>query len=347
MHVERFPALASLHTFGLAARARFLCRFDDATSLMTWLKNNRNVPRLVLGGGSNLLFIDDYDGVIIKPENRGIDVSVNTQHVELTVAAGENWHQLVSQTTANGWGGLENLALIPGLAGAAPVQNIGAYGTEFANVCTSVDALNTQTGVIQRFTVDDCAFGYRDSFFKHQPAGLWVVNRISLMLPSHWQPTLRYQGLRERLGKQPTPQEVMQAVVEIRKQKLPDPEVMGNAGSFFKNPVVSAAQAEQLLQQYPDLVHYQQMDGGVKLAAGWLIDRLGLKGFAVGGAAVHTQQALVLVNKGHAKARDLVTLAWEVKTRVSDAFGVILEPEVRLIGNSCELTLDEAYGVYH
>lgn len=348
MQIERNPPLAPLHTFGLVATADTLCRFSDVDTAAAWLRTQPTGPRLVLGQGSNTLFVEPYAGLVIKPELTGISAEVTTTGVKLTVAAGENWHQLVRYTVAKGWGGLENLALIPGTVGAAPVQNIGAYGREFADFCTAVEALDISSGARRWFTAEQCQFAYRQSFFKSEPAGRWLIIRVQLWLPQPWTPKLSYQGLQAQLGSQPpTPQTVMDAVVHVRQQKLPDPAVLGNAGSFFKNPEVSAEQAAALLQQYPAMVSYAQPNGQVKLAAGWLIEQLGLKSVQVGQAGVHDEQALVLVNHGGATSKELVTLAWQLRRLVSEAYGVVLEPEVRLIGRSSELTLDEAYGIFH
>jgi UDP-N-acetylmuramate dehydrogenase len=324
--------LASLNTFGIAARARAYLRVTDASELADALADPdlRALPRLVLGGGSNLLFTRDFDGLVLHMALAGREVlGQQGDAVLVRAAAGENWHEFVQYTLEQGLGGLENLSLIPGTVGAAPIQNIGAYGAEIKDVFHSLTVFDTATGEQRVLSGADCRFGYRDSIFKHpEGAGLIVLN-VTFALPARWQPNLRYAELANELAgiETPTARQVSDAVIAIRRRKLPDPAVIGNAGSFFKNPVVTGAQCEQLLQAYPNLVHHRQPDGSEKLAAGWLIDQCGWKGKTMGAAGVYPKQALVLVNNGGATGGDVVALARAIQRDVLERYGVELEPE--------------------
>lgn len=236
--------------------------------------------------------------------------------------------------------GLENLALIPGTVGAAPIQNIGAYGVEFCDVCDWVEYLDVESGDLLRLTVDECEFSYRESIFKGSLRDKAVITAVGLRLPKAWQPKLAYGPLQSFNAETVTPREIFDRVCEVRSEKLPNPEVLGNAGSFFKNPIVSASVYIELAQRFPSIVGYAQPDGDVKLAAGWLIEHAGLKGFALGNAGVHAKQALVLVNLGHATGQDICRLALHVIARVNEVFGVKLEAEPRIMGLTGETSLD-------
>ncbi len=246
-------------------------------------------------------------------------------------AAGESWHQLVLWTLARGLGGLENLSLIPGSVGAAPIQNIGAYGAELKDCFHGASVLDLESGDVATLDKAACAFAYRDSIFKHALAGRAVILDVTLALPKRWQPNLRYAELSQEVAArglaQPTAQEISDAVIAIRTRKLPDPAVIGNAGSFFKNPVVPAQQRDALLERFPHLVSHAQADGSYKLAAGWLIDQCGWKGKSLGAAGVYEKQALVLVNRGGASGRDVLALARKIQDDVAARFGVRIEPE--------------------
>lgn len=298
------------------------------------------IPMLILGGGSNLLLLEDYQGAVIQIATKGIDVCEDQEHFHLKVAAGENWHDLVCETLKLGMPGLENMALIPGTVGAAPIQNIGAYGIELCQLCDWVEYLDLQTGALTRLEAADCDFGYRESIFKNRLKGKAVITSVGLKLPKAWQPKLSYgplQSLAEET--EVTATMIFERVCQVRQEKLPDPVVLGNAGSFFKNPVVAAADYLKLAERFPDLVGYAQQDGTVKLAAGWLIDKVGLKGFQMGAAAVHDKQALVLVNKGGAKGKDVANLAREIIRQVQARFGVELQPEPRIFAATGERSL--------
>jgi len=327
-------SLRGLNSFGVDARARWFCRVRSADDLAALAADPRlaGLPRLVLGGGSNLLLTHDFEGLVLKVEVPGLrEVGEADDARHLEVGAGENWHGTVERLLAMGRPGLENLALIPGSCGAAPVQNIGAYGLELAQRFDSLAAWDWASHRVVRMTAAECAFGYRDSLFKHALAGRRLILSVTLALPKRWQPVEGYadlgRELKERGITRPDARAIFDAVVAIRRRKLPDSAVIGNAGSFFKNPIVSTAEHQELLARYPSLVGYPQPGGGVKLAAGWLIEAVGLKGATRGRAGVYENQALVLVNRGGATGAEILAMAREVQDKVAEAFGVWLEPE--------------------
>jgi UDP-N-acetylmuramate dehydrogenase len=330
---ERFP-LRDCNTFGVEARARWFCRANAAEELAALAAEPKlaGLPRLVLGGGSNLLLTGDFDGLVIKvevPGLRELGEAGGAWHVE--VGAGENWHATVERLLAMHRPGLENLALIPGNCGAAPIQNIGAYGLELAERLDSLTAWDVDSQRLVQMTAAECDFGYRDSVFKHALAGRRVILSLRLALPKQWQPVAAYadvaQELKARHVADPQPRDLFDAVVAIRRRKLPDPAVIGNAGSFFKNPIVSREQHRALIAHHPSLVGYPLPGGRVKLAAAWLIDAAGLKGVTRGRAGVYEKQALVLVNRGGATGAEILALAREVQDKVAEKFGIRLEPE--------------------
>lgn len=338
MHLHN-QSLNQLNSFALPAKAAQMYHLHSIEQLQLF---SQSMPEnfYILGGGSNTLFIEDFEGCVICPDFKGIEVTETDSEFCIHIASGENWHHLVQYCLKNNMPGLENLALIPGNCGAAPIQNIGAYGLEFAEVCDYVDWFEFSTGTLQRLSKQQCRFAYRDSIFKHEKKNLGVICAIGLTLTKTWQPKLRYQGL-NRLGTTPTPQQVFDTVIAIRESKLPDPKILPNAGSFFKNPVVSYDCYTRLIAQYPALPAYPQPDSTFKLAAGWLIEQCDLKGVAVGGACVHQLQALVLVNTGHASGSDVVTLAKHVQINVLQKFAVKLEPEVRFITAKGERKIED------
>ncbi|OHX14403.1 UDP-N-acetylmuramate dehydrogenase [Chromobacterium sphagni] len=327
--------LRPLNTFGMAARAAHFCRLDNLADLPDLLTHPLYLqgPVLWLGGGSNLLLTRDYPGLVAKVGLAGIRLlEEDGDDVVVEAAAGENWHDFVLHALEQGWYGLENLSLIPGTVGACPVQNIGAYGVEVKDhlqevVCARLD----HGGEALVLSNADCRFGYRDSVFKHEAAGKLLVTAVRFRLSRRASLRTGYGDIQQQLERQgvsePTPQDVSRAVIAIRRSKLPDPAALGNAGSFFKNPVVSRARAEALLAAHPKLPHYPTADGQVKLAAGWLIDQCGLKGYRNGDAGVHQKQALVLVNYGQARGEEIHALARQVQDAVAQRFGVRLEPE--------------------
>lgn len=326
-------SLTEFTTFGINVQAKNIITATSPDALAEAWRGavERQEPVLILGDGSNVLFLEDFIGTILLNRIKGISVAEDGHSWRLHVGAGENWHELVSYSLEQGMSGLENLALIPGCAGSAPIQNIGAYGIEFQKVCEYVDVLNLRTNESFRLTADECQFGYRESVFKHSYRDGYAIVAVGLRLEKQWHPVLNYGDLAKLSPETVTPKQVFDSVCHMRMTKLPDPKKTGNAGSFFKNPVVSAAVAAQIKSEFPEAPMYPQASGEMKLAAGWLIDRCELKGFQVGGAAVHQHQALVLINLDGATSRDVVELARAVRNRVAQKFGVWLEPEVRFI----------------
>jgi len=330
-------SLASRNTLRVAARATLLAEVRDAAKLPELLDFPvvRNSRLLVLGEGSNLLFADDFDGTVLAMQTSGVHVEQDGDVARVAVAAGERWDDFVRWTLGQGYAGLENLILIPGTVGAAPIQNIGAYGTEVAEFIESVEAWDTRERRVAILDRAACAFGYRDSVFKQQP-GRYIVTAVRFALPRSHELKLDYAGIREELARmgvdKPAPFHVAEAVVHLRTRKLPDPAVIGNAGSFFKNPLVDAATGEALKRTHPELVAWPGADGRWKLSAAWLIEAAGFKGLREGDAGISNRHALVLVNHGQASGPQLWTLAQRVIAGVQEKFGVRLEPEPVVIG---------------
>ncbi len=325
-------SLKSCNTFGIDARARRYLRIDSVAELAAALAEPSlaAMPRLVLGGGSNIVLTGDFDGVVLHMAMAGREVlGQHGAHTLVRAAAGENWHGFVQWTLAQGLGGLENMSLIPGTVGAAPIQNIGAYGVELKDVFHSLTVYDIASGQLRSMDAAACRFAYRDSVFKHlDGAGLVIVD-VTFALPTAWQPNLRYAELAQAVADMESPSAlaISETVVAIRRRKLPDPAVIGNAGSFFKNPVVSGQRCAELLAAFPALVHHAQPDGSEKLAAGWLIDQCGWKGKTLGAAGVYPKQALVLVNNGGATGAEVLALANAIEADVLQRYGVRLEPE--------------------
>lgn len=353
MLVEKNVPLQPYNTFGIVARAQALLRVGAEADLLALAADTRwqAEPKFVLGGGSNVVLTGDVRALVLKMEIKGMRVLEETERAWIVEAgAGELWHDLVGWTLDQGLPGLENLALIPGTVGAAPVQNIGAYGVELQDRFESLDAFDLLTGRFFVLDAAQCAFGYRDSVFKHAAAdgadlspmprgfglaGRAVITRVRLRLPKAWQPELGYLDLERRRQQEgvdrPQARQIFDWVCDIRRAKLPDPSVIGNAGSFFKNPSVSPEQCSDIIAREPRIVHYPMPDGSVKLAAGWLIDACGWKGKSVGKAGVYEKQALVLVNRGQGSdsvtGGEVMTLARAIQTSVYERFGIRLEPE--------------------
>ena len=327
--------LAPHTTFGLHARAAHYIELTDSGDLPEICRLPEFDAATVcwLGGGSNILFMQDFPSLVVRMATRGIrELERTPDSVLLEAQAGENWHGFVQSSLHMGLGGLENLSLIPGTVGASPVQNIGAYGVEVKDRIHSVRCFDVQAQEWRELSNAECRFAYRDSIFKHEGRQRYVITSVVFRLDTQFVPNVKYGDLAQVLaeqcgGRAPTAQDVAQAVCAIRRSKLPDPAVLGNVGSFYKNPLVDAAHAQTLLAQYPQMPHYPQPDGRVKLAAGWLIDQCGLKGKTIGGAAVHDKQALVLVNKNHATAADVRALSDEICRIVAQRFAVNLQPE--------------------
>lgn len=337
-------SLTPFHTFHLPVCAKQVVAVSSAEQLLAeWQRAEaQNQPVLLVGQGSNLLFLEDFDGTVLLNQLRGISHTQDEAFHYLNVAGGENWHELVKWTLAQGIFGLENLALIPGCAGSAPIQNIGAYGVEFEKVCDFVEVLNLRTGEQFRLSREACEFGYRESVFKHRYQDSYAIVAVGLKLAKAWQPVLSYGSLAQFDPQAVTAQQIFDEVCAVRSAKLPNPDEFGNAGSFFKNPIVPFAKFAEIQTACPTIPHYPQDDESVKLPAGWLIDQCQLKGFQIGGAAVHTQQALVLINKGNATGADVLALAREVRRQVREKFGVDIQPEVRFIGRHGEVDSEQA-----
>jgi UDP-N-acetylmuramate dehydrogenase len=330
--------LKTHNTFGIAAQARWLAPVTGLDDLKAALADPRvaGAPLLVIGGGSNLLLTRDFPGLVLLMQNKGIEVVGNDDQgagetVRVRVAAGENWHGFVMHALAQGWYGLENLSLIPGTVGAAPIQNIGAYGVELENVFESLEAYEIASGKLVTLDKAACAFAYRDSLFKRAGRDRYVIVSVTLRLSTVPHVHAEYAELKGELARRghehPTPQQVSEAVIAIRSRKLPDPAVIGNAGSFFKNPVIGEEKLEALKVFYPNMVSYPQGNGTHKLAAGWLIDAAGWKGKTLGEAGVYDKQALVLVNRGNASGEDIAALAKAIQADVRTRYAVELEPE--------------------
>ncbi|CAB3694173.1 UDP-N-acetylenolpyruvoylglucosamine reductase [Achromobacter animicus] len=324
--------LTRLNTLGLASRADAFVALRDPAQLPALSALAQAAPSLlVLGGGSNVVLPERVPGLVARVAFEGVRLLEARPDAWIVEAAGgESWHGFVAACVAQGWDGLENLALIPGTVGASPVQNIGAYGVELQERFHSLTAWDVREARFVEMRAAECRFSYRDSTFKHDEPGRWIIVSVRFALPRPWRPVLEYPDLQRhaRLADgAPSARDVFEAVCEIRRAKLPDPAVTGNAGSFFKNPIVPAAQREALAARFPGLVSYPQPDGRYKLAAGWLIDQCGWKGKALGAAGVHDRQALVLINRGGATAEDIMGLAGAVQDAVADRYGVRLEPE--------------------
>lgn len=337
LQVRQGVSLKPYNSFAVDVQASHFAEAASDQQVMQALAyaQSARLPLLLLGGGSNLLLTRDVEALVLRMTSRGIRILEDDgERVLIEAEAGEAWHPFVQWALAQGLAGLENLSLIPGTVGAAPVQNIGAYGVELKDVFAGLTALDRHTGELRQFSLDDCNFAYRDSLFKRE-SGRWIILRVRFALSHAAALHLDYGPVRQRLAEQgisaPNAQDVSQAICAIRREKLPDPAELGNAGSFFKNPLVSAQLAANLRAAHADLVAYPQAEGQVKLAAGWLIERAGWKGFREGDAGVHRLQALVLVNYGQATGAQLLALARRIQADILERFGVELEIEPNVL----------------
>lgn len=338
LQIQENVSLKNFNTFGVEAKARWFVEIshnDELTELFLdplW----KTMPTLVLGGGSNMLLINNFDGLVIRVNIRGIEHRISHNDVFIEAGAGEVWNDLVNYCVLRDYAGLENLSLIPGSVGAAPIQNIGAYGVELKDVFHSCTAFETGTGLTRTFTKDDCCFGYRESIFKNELKGKYIITSVKFHLSLIPSLNLKYGAIEQELANrritEPTIGDVSRVVSHIRVSKLPDPSTIGNAGSFFKNPVISSADFEALYARFPEVVNYPAADGAVKLAAGWLIEQCGWKGKVVGHTGTWKNQALVLVNHGGATGRELFKLSSEIIDSVYAKFGVRLDREVNIVG---------------
>ena len=338
MNIIENYSLKLYNTFGVDAKADFFVDANNITELKKALvfRRQKDLPILFIGGGSNMLFVNDFKGLALKLNLKGIEVvNEDEDFVYIKVQGSENWHQFIQWTLTQDFGGLENLSLIPGNVGTAPIQNIGAYGVEAKDTIVEVQALSLETGDERIFTNEECQFGYRESIFKNELRGQYVLVAVTFKLTKrNHQLKTSYGAIQKELEGEgianPTIQDVSAAVVRIRESKLPDPAQIGNSGSFFKNPVISKDDFEKVLTQHPNIVNYPA-ENGVKLAAGWLIEQAGWKGKRFGDAGVHDKQALVLVNHGNATGKEIYDLSENIIQDIKTKFGVTLEREVNMI----------------
>jgi UDP-N-acetylmuramate dehydrogenase len=338
MQLQENISLKHLNTFGIDVAAQYFSQFETVGQLKDLLlfAAKEELNHMALGGGSNILFTKNVNGLVLKNELRGIEIIKEDEaFYYVKVAAGENWHQFVLHCINNNWAGVENLSLIPGSVGASPMQNIGAYGVEIEQVFYELEALHINEGTIEKFSKKDCAFGYRESVFKRKYKGQFIILNVTYQLRKTPVLNTSYGAIEQELEKMGVKElsikAISDAVIAIRSSKLPNPTAIGNAGSFFKNPEVSAAAFDQLKNDFPTIVGYQLVNGNVKLAAGWLIEQCGWKGYRKGDAGCHTKQALVLVNYGHAAGKDIFDLSTAILQSVEAKFGVSLEREVNIL----------------
>lgn len=338
--IQSHVSLKPYNTFGIDAHARYWVEISQEDDLQTLLQLTEFIdnPKLILGGGSNVLLCHDFDGLVVKISISGIEVVREDEaHIYIKAGAGVNWHALVMYCVEKGYAGTENLSLIPGTVGAAPMQNIGAYGVELEQIFESLTAVDIDTGEKRTFSHADCAFGYRESVFKHGLKGKYIITSVTFQLDKHPTFHTRYGAIQETLTEMGITdgnlsiKAISEAVIRIRRSKLPDPAQIGNAGSFFKNPEIPKPQFDALKALYPNLPGYPMGDAVVKVPAGWLIEQAGWKGFRAGDAGVHAKQALVLVNYGNATGNEIIELAKQVQSSVLDTFGIAISPEVNVI----------------
>jgi UDP-N-acetylmuramate dehydrogenase len=342
MQISTQASLKPYHTFAIEQQCDVLVTVDTLEELIQVYQHPEwtSLPKLLLGKGSNMLFTEHFHGVVIINRLLGREVEERDDAYLLHIAGGEDWPELVAWSVQSGYGGLENLALIPGCAGSAPIQNIGAYGVEFKDVCEYVEVLDLGDFSQRRLSREQCEFGYRDSVFKRALQGKVAITAVGLRLVKEWQPNVSYGPLQALAESERTAENIFDTVCRIRMEKLPDPAVNGNAGSFFKNPLISAEHLARLKADYPGIVAYRA-GKQFKVAAGWLIDQCGLKGQVQGGAQVHPNQALVLVNRDKATADDVLSLAASICQAVYQRYQICLEHEVRFMAAQHETTLAE------
>ncbi len=338
LQILKNVSLKQYNTFGINALAKYFAVFNSLDDLIEVLNNEtfQDMKKLFLGGGSNILLLNDFNGLVLKNQIEGLEtVSENDEKVVLKVGAGENWHSFVLKTIDRNFSGIENLSLIPGTVGAAPMQNIGAYGVEIKDVFVQLEALNLATLEVEVFNRDQCQFGYRESYFKHDGKSKYVILNVSFELSKNPQFKTSYGAIQETIAsmgiKNLSVKAISDAVIKIRKSKLPDPAKIGNSGSFFKNPEISILQYKELLSKFPLMPSYPINENCVKVPAGWLIEQAGWKGKKVGNVGVHDQQALVLVNYGNGKGNEIKELASTIQESIKKKFDIIISPEVNFI----------------
>lgn len=337
--VETDVDLQPYNTLNISAKAKYFAKVKSESQLKEILMHpgSSDLQIIILGGGSNILFVDDYDGLVLHIEIMGREVIKETdEHVWLKIGAGENWHDIVRYCVEKGWGGIENLSLIPGTVGAAPIQNIGAYGVELEEVFEWLEAVDIEGRATRKYEKEHCEFGYRDSIFKGELKGIVIVTNVVLRLSKNPELNTSYGAIQDKLEEKgisnPTIRDISDIVIEIRNSKLPKPETLGNAGSFFKNPVVKEQVYERIHQDYSDMPAYPMNENKFKIPAGWLIEETGWKGKVVGNTGTYEQQALVIVNHGGATGEEILQLSKEIRASVKDQFGIELVPEVNIIG---------------
>ena len=336
--IRKNYSLRSYNTFGLNYKSEFFVSIASENEAINLFKKEGSIikPIMTLGRGSNILFTGNYKGTIIHPEIAGMNIEEKSgDYVLVSAGAGEGWDSFVEWTVDNGFGGLENLSFIPGTVGAAPIQNIGAYGVEVKDTIQKIRAVEVENGLVREIDKNECRFGYRSSLFKTELKGKYLITRVFFKLATNPSLNLVYGSLAGEVAELggASLKNVREAVIKIRKSKLPDPEVIGNAGSFFKNPVVDISTAETLRKRYPQIPCYDDSSGGIKLAAGWLIEQCGWKGKRSGNAGVHEKQALIIVNYGDANGREILNLSEEIRKSVRYRFEVELEREVEVVGS--------------
>lgn len=336
MQIHENISLKPFNTFGVQSHAKYFSTFSNVEELSELTDYNSRLPILLLGGGSNILLTKDVNGLVLKNEIKGItEIHEDNEHVYVKAGAGENWHEFVLYCLRRNWAGIENLSLIPGNVGASPMQNIGAYGVELASVFWDLEAFHLPDKKVMTFTFSDCGFGYRESVFKNKYRDRFVILNVTFRLRKKPIFHTGYGAIQEELEKMGVKelsiQAISQAVISIRSAKLPDPKVIGNAGSFFKNPVVSKEQFRELKSTFEHIIGHETIDGTIKLAAGWLIDQCGWKGYRKGDAGVHQKQALVLVNYNNASGHEIYALSEKILQAVNQKFGILLEREVNII----------------
>lgn len=334
--IEHNVNLKSLNTFGIEVFAKRYSKFTSTAELSTLLPEIGKDPLLILGGGSNLLFTENFNGLVLRNEIKGFDIiSENESEIHVKVGAGEVWHEFVIKCVDRGYGGIENLSLIPGSVGASPMQNIGAYGVEIKDVFIALEALHIESNEIHHFDREACAFGYRESVFKRELRDQYIITSVTFRLSKSHTINASYGAIESELKQSnitnPTIKDISNAVIAIRSSKLPDPAKIGNAGSFFKNPVVDLAVLNKIKESYESIPNYPAPGGKVKLAAGWLIDQAGWKGKTLGNHGVHKLQALVLVNYSNCTGSDILDLSSRIISDIEHKFGITLEREVNII----------------
>jgi len=337
MHIEEHKSLKTYNTFSIDCKARYFVSIQSINDLKEVLQSKFHSKIFILGGGSNVLLTQDIDALVIHINLKGIEIiSENKNTISLKVMAGENWHDFVKYCINHNYGGLENLSLIPGNVGTAPIQNIGAYGIELKDVFNSCNTISLNNHSEKQFTKEECKFGYRNSIFKNEEKGAFIITSVIFNLTkTNHNISIGYGAIKEQLNnlqiENPTLKEISEAVIQIRQSKLPDPKKLGNCGSFFKNPIINDIEFKQFHNNYPQAPYYKISNSEYKIPAGWLIEQSGFKGKRIGDAGVHKKQALVLVNYGNTTGKEIVSLSKKIQTKVKEDFGISITPEVSII----------------